>query len=472
MLFSSPLFLFLFLPFVLIINMLLPKKLSNVFLLVMSLIFYAWGERVYFGLMILSTVLNFLLGIAIDKFRTKSKVILALGVLVNLSFLIYFKYANFIIENINVLFKLFHFEYQTSIIQNLSLPIGISFYTFHCLSYLIDVYRKNTLPQKNLIDLGLYISFFPQLIAGPIVRYHNIESQLKVRIVTKDDYLIGTERFIIGLAKKLILANSFAYIADYIFALPNVQISTMLAWIGILSYSMQIYFDFSGYSDMAIGLARILGFQFLENFNYPYISKSIKEFWRRWHISLSSWFRDYLYIPLGGSKVQKTRGYINILIVFFITGLWHGASWNFIIWGIFYGVFLIMERAFLEKILLKMPNVITHFYTLILTVTAWVFFRSTDLTQSLNFIKKMYIFDSNSTASESHINYLLNYEFYIIFILGVLFCTPIVKIISEKIHNKVNSITYAYYIFLFIIFIISLTYLAAGTYNPFIYFRF
>ncbi len=454
------------------VNSFLPKKLSNFFLLLVSLLFYAWGERVYYVIMILSVLINYFLGLAIAKKQDRSKWILGVGVVVNLSFLLYFKYANFLIENVNSLLGFVKFDIHFNLIKNLSLPIGISFFTFHSLSYLIDVYRKNTEPQKSLIDLGLYIALFPQLIAGPIVRYHNIESQLKNRIQDNNNYIIGTERFIIGLAKKLILANSFAYVADYIFAIPNEQVSSSLAWIGIIAYSLQIYFDFSGYSDMAIGLARILGFHFLENFNYPYISTSIKEFWRRWHISLSSWFRDYLYIPLGGSKVSNSRHYINILIVFLVTGLWHGASWNFIIWGLVHGMILVIERLFLEKLFLQIPSFLSRIYTLLVVVTAWVFFRAEDLPQSITFIKKMYSFGASSSASASHLKYIISSEFFLILILGFLFSTPLITKLSVKIHTGPSLHKYLYHLALLCLFLVSLTYLAAGTYNPFIYFRF
>ncbi len=422
--------------------------------------------------MILSVLINYFLGLEIGKRDEESKWILGFGVVINLSFLMYFKYANFLIENLNLIFGLVKSDFHFSLIQNLSLPIGISFFTFHSLSYLIDVYRKNTAPQRNLIDLGLYIALFPQLIAGPIVRYHSIAAQLKDRIKDANNFTVGTERFVIGLAKKLILANSFAYVADYIFDIPNDQVSSSLAWIGIIAYSFQIYFDFSGYSDMAIGLARMLGFRFLENFNYPYIATSIKEFWRRWHISLSSWFRDYLYIPLGGSKVSSSRHYGNILIVFFVTGLWHGASWNFVIWGLVHGILLVFEGLFLGKIFLQIPTIVSRIYTLIVVVTAWVFFRAEDLPQSISFIKKMYSFGADSSASRSHLSYIIGSEFILILVLGVIFSTPVISRLSEKIHAGAMWHKVAYHTALLCLFLVSLTDLAAGTYNPFIYFRF
>ena len=472
MVFSSPLFVFLFLPIVLWVNLLLPKKLSNLFLLLASLAFYAWGERVYIIVMLLSIFINFIFGKLIYNNQKKAKIILTIGVLLNLATLGYFKYANFVISNINLLLSKINFSDSLPLIKNLSLPIGISFFTFQGLSYLVDVYRRETPAQKSIIDLGLYIALFPQLIAGPIVRYHDIALQLKKRIILPDNFLVGFDRFVIGLAKKMILANTFAYIADYIIPLNNDELSTILAWIGILSYSLQIYFDFSGYSDMAIGLGRMMGFNFLENFNYPYISNSIKDFWRRWHISLSSWFRDYLYIPLGGSRGKISTTYINLLIVFFVTGLWHGASWNFVAWGMFHGVFLVSEKLFLEKILAKTPKLITHVYTLLVVITAWVFFRVEDLEIAVKYIHKMYIFAGNTKASQSHLDFILNSENIIISIFGLLFVTPVIRKLSSKVHQSALIFNYMYVTILFALFFIVLFYLGASTYNPFIYYRF
>jgi alginate O-acetyltransferase complex protein AlgI len=472
MVFSSPLFLFLFLPIVLWVNMILPQKWNNLFLLLASLAFYAWGERVYIIVMLLSIITNFILGILIHNNQKKGKIILTIGVLLNLAALGYFKYANFVISNINLLLKEINLSDSLPLIRDLTLPIGISFFTFQGLSYLVDVYRKETPAQKSIIDLGLYVSLFPQLIAGPIVRYHDVALQLKNRINLPDNFLIGVERFVIGLAKKMILANTFAYMADYIIPLRNEEVSSLLAWIGILSYSLQIYFDFSGYSDMAIGLGRMMGFSFLENFNYPYISNSIKEFWRRWHISLSSWFRDYLYIPIGGSRGKLSRTYINLLIVFFVTGLWHGASWNFVLWGMFHGIFLISEKLFLEKILVRTSKIISHVYTLLVVITAWVFFRVENFESAIIYIKRMYLFVGNSQASQSHLDFILNPENIIISILGLFFVTPLSRKISSRVHQSSMLLKYGYVMFLFALLLVDMFYLGASTYNPFIYFRF
>jgi alginate O-acetyltransferase complex protein AlgI len=472
MVFSSPLFVFMFLPIVLVINSFLNNKLSNIFLCIVSLAFYAWGERVYFILMGFSILVNYYLGLFIERKPDNKKIIIGIGVVVNLSLLAYFKYANFFIVNVNIFLSNFGNGFVINEIKGLSLPIGISFFTFHGLSYLIDVYRNKTTAQTSIIKLGLYISLFPQLIAGPIVRYHNISRQLSERIILPDNFRIGIERFVIGLAKKLILANSFAYIADYIFPLQMDQVSTGLAWMGIIAYTLQIYYDFSGYSDMAIGLARMLGFDFLENFNYPYIANSIKDFWRRWHISLSSWFRDYLYIPIGGSKVNEGRTYFNLFLVFFVTGLWHGASVNFIVWGLFHGFFLIIERLFLGNMLEKTGKLFSHVYTLLVVVSAWVFFRAENINMALSYLEKMYTYCPETIASRSHINFLLTPELGLLAPLGFLFTTPVIKKLSEYIHKSGVLVNAIYYFLIFGLLILCFTYLAAGTYNPFIYFRF
>ncbi len=359
MLFSSLTFLFLFLPLILIIYYTVRIELRNYVLLFFSLFFYAWGEPKYILLMLFSISINYIFGLLVDRWRgTKYiKLILGLSVVFNLGLLGIFKYTNFIIENM----KSFGLEFS---IAEIRLPIGISFFTFQAMSYVIDVYRKEGKCQKNPLNLALYISFFPQLIAGPIVRYQTVAKQIEERRENFEQFSEGTKRFIRGLGKKAILANGVGYIADQILTSDFSNLSLTGAWLGIIAYTLQIYFDFSGYSDMAIGLGKMFGFEFLENFNYPYISKSITEFWRRWHISLGSWFRDYLYIPLGGNKGSKYKFYRNIFIVWLATGLWHGASWNFIFWGVFYGVLIVLERNFLLKLLEKLPSYISRIYTL------------------------------------------------------------------------------------------------------------
>ena len=348
MLFSSPIFLFSFLPitlFVYYIFLIKTKRVKNYFLLLMSLIFYAWGEPKFIVMLIASIVINWFFGILIDKNREnkkKSKLIIALMLLANLSILIVFKYLGFLVTNINVIFN------QNLVVPNIALPIGISFFTFQAISYVIDVYRKNGTVQKNILNVGLYLAFFPQLIAGPIVRYETVAEQINYRKENFDDFSKGVYRFIFGLSKKVLISNQMAIIADVAF--DNSPSSVLFAWLGAIAYALQIYFDFSGYSDMAIGLGAMFCFKFDENFNYPYIAKSITDFWHRWHISLSTWFRDYVYIPLGGSRCKRSKAFLNIFIVWLLTGIWHGASWNFILWGLYFFAFLIIEKSLFQRL--------------------------------------------------------------------------------------------------------------------------
>lgn len=392
MLFSSLTFLFGFLPILLILYFIIKnRKYKNVVLLIFSLLFYAWGEPKYILLMLLTILIVYIFGILIDKFDrekklTLKKLSLILCIILVLGSLIFFKYSNFLIENINSIFN-------TKInLINVIMPIGISFYTFQILSYIIDLYNKKIKLQKNYFSLALYVSLFPQLIAGPIVRYETVEEEIDNRKETKEDVIAGTKRFIIGLSKKVIIANQMALLADLIFNKHNGSYGTSIIWLGTLAYTLQIYFDFSGYSDMAIGLGRIFGFHFLENFDYPYISKSVTEFWRRWHISLSTWFRDYVYIPLGGNRVNKFKWIRNIILVWLLTGLWHGAAWNFIIWGIYYGLLLLFEKLFLNKLLNKLPSIINWLYTFIIVMIGWMIFRSNSLNELLLFIKTMFVY--------------------------------------------------------------------------------
>ena len=372
MLFSSMIFLWFFLPLVFCSYYLIDKRFKNILLLISSIIFYAWGGVSYSLIMLFAIIINYIFALLIDKAieynnLKNKKIYLALCIIINLSILGYFKYTNFIISIINSLS-------QNKIIEltNIVLPIGISFYTFQALSYVIDVYRGHNKAQKNIFNLALYISFFPQLIAGPIVKYHDIENQILNRNESLENIFYGIKRFIYGLSKKVILANMFALSCDEILKQPTDELGTALVWCASVLYTLQIYYDFSGYSDMAIGLGRMFGFNFLENFNYPYMSKSIKEFWRRWHISLSTWFKEYLYIPLGGNRKRKLFTYINLLIVFFATGLWHGASYNFILWGLFHGFFLVIERIFLGKLLEKNKlKFINHIYVIFVFVIGW-----------------------------------------------------------------------------------------------------
>lgn len=484
MLFSSPVFLFLFLPLTMLFTFLVPRQLKNYILLAASLIFYAWGGVYYMFLMLISVLINYFFGLKVDKYADNNKLrskYLFWGIFLNLLMLGIFKYTNFIIHSFNDLlgFTGINPIPQTSI----QLPIGISFFTFQAMSYMIDVYRKDTLVQKKFSDLALYVSLFPQLIAGPIVRYHDIALQLENRTVTLDKFKSGIQRFIIGLARKVLIANTFAAIADDIFATPYQNLSIEAAWLGIIAYSIQIYFDFSGYSDMAIGLGRMFGFEFLENFNFPYISKSIKEFWNRWHISLSTWFRDYLYIPLGGNKQGKYKTYRNLFIVFFITGLWHGASWNFVVWGLFHGGFLIIERMGFGKILEKLPKPLPNIYTLFIAIMAWVLFRCNNLSDSILYYKALFGLNDLTTNS-INIKMFLNNETYIAFVFAILGSTTFfislykkMKAVTNTFSEKLRSdISFIYDVLqsttlIILLFICSL-YLLANTYNPFIYFRF
>ena len=418
--------------------------------------------------MLSSILINYISGIGISYLQKKErpvKPLLTLAIIANLSFLFYYKYFDFFIDNISYFGFKSSFQYSEII-----LPIGISFFTFQGISYLIDLYRKEVDCQKNIIHLGLYISFFPQLIAGPIIRYHDIASELKNRIITKNLFTEGLVRFIRGLAKKVIIANSLALIADQTFDIAPSDLPTAVAWLGIICYTLQIYFDFSGYSDMAIGLGKMLGFNFKENFNYPYISKSIREFWRRWHISLSTWFKDYLYIPLGGSRKGTLLTYRNLLIVFFITGFWHGASYNFIFWGLFHGAFLILEKT-KGTLIEKFPNIIKHIYVLLVVIVGWVFFRAETFNDAIVYLHHLFI----PTAEGNYIPFIyVNNYFVFVLSLAIIFATPIRKLILRKTnYEKLESIqlisTYGFH---FVLLLFSIMELAQSSYNPFIYYRF
>ncbi len=476
MLFSSIIFLIVFLPIVLLSNLATPRIFRNSLLLFFSLLFYAWGEGSYIILMLISIVTNYGIAIVIDKYRNNKldQYILITGVTINIGLIAYFKYTDFIFQTFYGLTSINDDEFVS---LGIHLPIGISFFTFQSISYLIDVYRKDVVAQKNPINIGLYIALFPQLIAGPIVRYVDIIKELTNRKVDVSLFTSGIKRFIIGLSKKVLIANSVAQIADEIFELPLSEVSTSVSWLGIICYSLQIYFDFSGYSDMAIGLGRMLGFKFLENFNFPYIAKSIQDFWRRWHISLSTWFRDYLYIPLGGNKGSIYRTYFNLITVFFITGLWHGASWNYIFWGLFHGFFLIIERIGFNKVLLKIWRPLAHVYTLLVVVIAWVFFRIENIEVAFSFVLKMFGFN-NSTSYEYNLTSFTNNYNITVLIIGVIVSTKILYFISDyfnSIKNKglIKNSYYAIQIFLLTVLLAScMSELASGTYNPFIYYRF
>tara|TARA_R110002012_G_scaffold312248_1_gene522479 strand:- start:11933 stop:13357 length:1425 start_codon:yes stop_codon:yes gene_type:complete len=474
MLFTSPIFLFLFLPLVLLIYFLTPKKFKNFTLLIFSLVFYTWGEKELVLLIMLSASVDYFSGLIISY--GKRKLGLYISIVFNISILLYFKYANFISYNLIKTLEHFNISAENALsFSNIALPIGISFYTFQTMSYTIDVYRGHVKASKNFIDFATYVTLFPQLIAGPIVRYAVIEKELKSRTVTKTLFFEGAERFIIGLSKKMIIANNCALLADGIFNLPPSESSVLLAWLGTITYSFQIYFDFSGYSDMAIGLGKMFGFNFPENFNYPFISKSIREFWRRWHITLSDWFKDYLYISLGGSRKTKWRTYLNLITVFFITGLWHGANWTFIFWGLFHGIFIIMEW-YLKDRKTKAPAIFSHVYFILVLNLSWVLFRSDTMNDAFIYFKTMFNFSLETNTA--FLNFYLTKELLFILVIAFVFSTPIHKKLSHYIHNSKlftgtkNVFLSLKLIGLLILLLICFTYIATDSYNPFIYFRF
>lgn len=462
MIFSSVTFLIYFLPIFLIVYYVAPgKKVKNLILLAASLVFYAWGEPVYIVLMIFSSVSDYAHGLFIEKNRGNkwSKAALISSIVINLALLMFFKYADFVIMNLN---QLGGFDIQA---LNLPLPIGISFYTFQTMSYTIDVYRGRVKAQKDLLALATYVTMFPQLIAGPIVRYKDICKELEVRSITIDKVIDGFYRFSIGLVKKVLIANTMSRIVANVMAVSMPEISMTTAWLGALAFAFQIYFDFSGYSDMAIGLGRMLGFNFLENFNHPYMSLSVTEFWQRWHISLGSWFRDYLYIPLGGNRVNKIKWIRNILIVWFCTGLWHGASWNFVLWGLYFGVLLFIEKRYLH-ILTKLPKVIRWAYTMFLILMSWVIFYFENIRTMIQYLLRMFSFKGITNIYAG----ISKYELILVFLVSILASTPAIKMIYQKL--EIVKLNFAFDIILAGLVFFSIILLADGSPNPFIYFRF
>ena len=472
MVFSSLVFLFVFLPIVLVLYYLSGKKYRNYLLLLASLFFYAWGEPTYVVIMLVSIGANYLCGLLVDEKRAdKVRVTgVVISVIFNICMLGVFKYSGFFVKNINTAFN-------TSLpVPEIALPLGISFFTFQAMSYVIDVYRKDAKVQKNIFDLSLYISLFPQLVAGPIVRYQTVADQIEEREHNIIKFGDGVRRFIIGLGKKVLLSNSLGMLADSVFGMQTYQLTIVSTWLGILAYSLQIFFDFSGYSDMAIGLGKMFGFEFLENFNYPYISQSASEFWRRWHISLGSWFRDYVYFPLGGSRRGNVRTYINLFIVWFLTGFWHGASWTFIAWGLYFGLLIGMEKSYLGKLLNKVPRFVRHIYLLLVVMIGWVFFRADSFSYSIEFIKNMFFMGTNVIFDGVAASYINDYWF--VLVLSMIFCMPIVdwfrrkievandKILESNISYVLNSVVFTG------ILLIVIFKLVNSTYNPFLYFRF
>ena len=462
MVFSSPIFVFLFLPIVYLINLVIPKKFSNLFLLMLSLLFYAWGEPIYVLLMIFSGFVNYWLAVGMDAYDAKRKLLLLLTVVFNIGLLGLFKYADFMILSFNNVLNA-HLS-----LLHLPLPIGISFYTFQTMSYVLDVYRKETPVQKNYFSLLLYITFFPQLIAGPIVKYHDVAVEIKKRYVTLNGTATGLRRFVFGLSKKVLLANTMAVVVDKLYALPNSDISTSVAWMAAIAYLFQIYFDFSGYSDMAIGMGDMFGFHFLENFNYPYIAISIQDFWRRWHMSLSSWFKLYVYIPLGGNQKGNTRTIFNRILVFFLTGLWHGAAWTFVFWGLYHGMFLLLEQTLLK--VEKWPRPLRHIYTLLIVLIGFVIFRSDNFTQALVFIRSMFTFTSATANGASQLMLLTTPSIVLLFGICAIASTPVTKFIQSKGPTLISN--YLSYGIAVVLWFLCLFSLSATTYNPFIYFRF
>lgn len=478
MVFSSLMFLFRYLPIVLALYFLAPKKFRNLILFLASLVFYAWGEPVYVVLMIFSTVVDFIHGKLVDSNlkkgnRGRAKYFVIESMIINLALLGFFKYADFLIENINAIFN-------TNIgMLNLALPIGISFYTFQTMSYTIDIYRGEAKVQNNIISFGAYVALFPQLIAGPIVRYQTVAEELEGRKETTDLFASGVMKFMCGLGKKVLLANSIGVLWDTISAMPGNETSILGAWIGIIAYCFQVYFDFSGYSDMAIGLGRMLGFHFLENFMYPFTSKSITEFWRRWHISLGTWFREYVYIPLGGNRVNRFKQFRNIAVVWLLTGFWHGASWNFVLWGVYFGIFLVLEKFIWGKYLAKLPQFVSHIYTLFLVALSFVLFGFDDLSRGMEYFKTLFGVESAGFV-DTQTMYLIK-NFAILLVVCVFASTELPKKCVEWLRDKLAAEgsklqvalpMVARIVYMLLIFVFSVAYLVDATYNPFLYFRF
>lgn len=470
MVFSSTIFLFIFLPLVFILYFISHRKIRNSVLLIASLLFYAWGEPRFIFIMLASIFINYIFGLLIDKYKDKikmQKLILLLMVVFNLSIFFVYKYLNFTITNLNYLFN--DIIPQTNVI----LPIGISFYTFQAMSYVFDIYRQKGEVQRNPLNVALYIMFFPQLIAGPIVRYETISKEISYRNETVSDFSRGISRFIIGLFKKVCISNIVAVIADYAFGFSELsQLSVAMAWFGIICYSLQIFFDFSGYSDMAIGLGLMFGFHFDENFKYPYISKSVSEFWRRWHISLGTWFRDYVYIPLGGSKVKKSRLLLNLFIVWSLTGIWHGASWNFLCWGLFYFILLVFEKytGYPGKFKNVLVIQVYRLFTLLCVMLGWVLFRSENIIQAKDYIKAMCGLTNNALINISDKAYFSQY--IIIIIVSIIFCMPIADYVKRKISTSILLIDILKKVTFVVMFIVAMSFVVSNSYNPFIYFNF
>ena len=466
MVFSTPYFLFLYLPMVLLLYYISPLKWRNLVLLVVNLIFYGWGEPVYIVIMFVSIAIDYTHGMLVTRNKAKgnlrgAKWAVASSVVFNLALLFFFKYWDFIAKTLEGFGLGFMPQF------GLELPIGISFYTFQTMSYTIDVYRGDARVQKNIVTFGTFVTLFPQLIAGPILQYKDLDAQLEHRDHTVERFALGVQRFCVGLGKKVLLANNLGKLWDVYLATPGAELTTLGAWLGIIAFSLQLYFDFSGYSDMAIGLGRMLGFEFLENFNYPYISKSATEFWRRWHISLGSWFREYLYIPLGGNRVGKGRLMVNLLLVWAATGIWHGASWNFLIWGLYYFFFVVMEKLWLGKCLKKAPAALAHFYGIVVVVVGWAIFAVEDFNAMGLYLKAMFGMGAGLVNGDA-LYYLFNY--LPMLVIACVAATPLAAKLWHKIPAKVWKPALPVLVCLALV--LATAYLVDGTYNPFLYFRF
>ena len=471
MVFSSVLFLFRFLPIFMICYFLVPRKMKNLVLFLGSLVFYAWGEPVYIFLMLFSTISDYVWGRLIEEYRGKdhSRIFLLCSIGINLFILGFFKYADFLMQTVNAVFG-------TSIpFLNLPLPIGISFYTFQTMSYVIDVYRGDTKAQRNILQFGVYVTMFPQLIAGPILKYHQVERYLQDRRTDLDAISYGAKRFVTGLAKKVLLANNLGLLWKQVTELGTDQMSVLMAWLGIAAFALQIYFDFSGYSDMAIGLGAVLGFHFPENFNYPYVATSVKDFWHRWHISLSTWFKEYVYIPLGGNRKGLPRQLFNILVVWMLTGIWHGAGWNFLFWGLWFALFLILEKLFLGEVLESVPKVFGRVYTLAVVLISWVFFALESPGEILAYLQAMS--GMNGVGPVNSLAMFLSNEYLVLLVIALVACLPLGSRLVHALKSSKTGPAMALYrlgekVIPAVLLLLSVAYIVDASYNPFLYFRF
>lgn len=471
MVFSSVLFLFRFLPIFMICYFLVPRKMKNLVLFLGSLVFYAWGEPVYIFLMLFSTISDYVWGRLIEEYRGKdhSRIFLLCSIGINLFILGFFKYADFLLQTVNTVFG-------TSIpLLKLPLPIGISFYTFQTMSYVIDVYRGDTKAQRNILQFGVYVTMFPQLIAGPILKYHQVERYLQDRRIDLDAISYGAKRFVTGLAKKVLLANNLGLLWKQVTELGTDQMSVLMAWLGIAAFALQIYFDFSGYSDMAIGLGAVLGFHFPENFNYPYVATSVKDFWHRWHISLSTWFKEYVYIPLGGNRKGLPRQLFNILVVWMLTGIWHGAGWNFLFWGLWFALFLILEKLFLGEVLESVPKVFGRVYTLAVVLISWVFFALESPGEILAYLQAM--FGMNGVGPVNSLAMFLSNEYLVLLVIALVACLPLGSRLVHALKSSKTGPAMALYrlgekVIPAVLLLLSVAYIVDASYNPFLYFRF